>query len=120
MDQLSDILEYLALGIDIAGLSLMVWGFAKSFFHLFQSGIVTSTGERFVSRSRLIRCELGTYLLLGLEFMILSDIVQSALSRSLVDLAFLGAIVLIRTTIGFFLGRELAELAELVELRETA
>lgn len=102
------VLEGVALGADVIGITLMVVGFSLSLFHLLR-GVVRS-GDDFLTTSRRVRCELGTYLLLGLEFMILSDIVQSALSRTLTDLAFLGVLVLIRTAIGFFLGRELAEL----------
>ena len=57
----------------------------------------------------MIRCQLGTYLLLGLEFMIASDIIHSFISRSPDDLLFLGLIVVIRTAIGFFLGKEMEE-----------
>ena len=111
VESLAEVLEYIAVGADIVGISLMVWGFAKSLLHVLIAEFTRTSGSQFLRRARVIRCELGTYLLLGLEFMILSDIVQSALSRTLLDLAFLGAIVLIRTAIGHFLGQELAELA---------
>ena len=59
-----------------------------------------------------IRVELGTYILIAIEFMIASDIIHTVLSRELVDLAFVSALVVIRTAISFFLGREVAELQE--------
>ena len=42
--------------------------------------------------------------------MIASDIIHTFISRSQDDLIFLGAIVVIRTAIGFFLGKELQEI----------
>lgn len=56
-----------------------------------------------------VRLELGTYILLGLEFMIASDIIHTVITRELDDLIFVAALVAIRTAISFFLGKELAE-----------
>lgn len=57
-----------------------------------------------------LRCVLGGYLLLGLEFLIVSDIIHSVLRRALADLAELGALVAIRTVIAFFLNHEMQRL----------
>jgi uncharacterized membrane protein len=56
---------------------------------------------------RDIRVFLGHYILLGLEFMIVSDIIHSFLQPDLQSLSQLGILVVIRTMIGFFLGKEL-------------
>ena len=60
--------------------------------------------------------ELGGYLLAALEFMIVSDILHTVITRELEDLLFLGLLVVIRTAISFFLGLELKE----VEAAESA
>ena len=54
-----------------------------------------------------VRRSLGGYLLLGLELMIVSDIIHTAISRTLDDLIFLGGVVLIRTVVSYFLGKEI-------------
>ena len=54
-----------------------------------------------------IRCFLGNYILLGLEFMIVSDIIHSFLKPELESLTALGVLVVIRTAISYFLGKEL-------------
>jgi len=54
-----------------------------------------------------LRIGLGNYILLGLEFMIVSDIVHSFLKPDLMSLAELGVIVVIRTAIAYFLGKEI-------------
>ena len=46
---------------------------------------------------RSIRCYLGTYLLLGLEIMIVADIIKTVLNQTREELIFLGGIVVIRT-----------------------
>jgi uncharacterized membrane protein len=53
---------------------------------------------------------LGRYILAGLELLIVSDVIHTALSFQLEDIAFLGALVLVRSVISFFLERELKEL----------
>jgi uncharacterized membrane protein len=49
-----------------------------------------------------VRCIFGTYILIGLEFLIISDIIQTVISHSKDDLIFLAAIVLLRTIIGYY------------------
>ena len=56
---------------------------------------------------RSTRMVLGNYILLGLEFMIVSDIIHSFLQPDFLSLSTLGVLVLIRTMISFFLGKEL-------------
>lgn len=64
-------------------------------------------GMACVYQIREMRLQLGSHILLALEFMIVSDIIHSALSRTLDDLMVLGALVVIRTALSFFLGLEL-------------
>ena len=54
-----------------------------------------------------IRVFLGNYILFGLEFMVVSDIIHSFLQPELNSLLRLGLLVLIRTMISYFLGREI-------------
>ena len=54
-----------------------------------------------------IRNDIGFHLLLGLEFLIAADIVRTIIRPNLEELAILGGIVVIRTTISYFLGREI-------------
>ncbi len=56
---------------------------------------------------RTVRAWMGRYILLGLEFMIVSDVIHSFLSHDLVSLYKLGLIVVVRTAISFFLGKEI-------------
>ena len=60
-------------------------------------------GER-----RKLRQVLGYYLLLGLEFLIAADIIDTLMKPTTQDLIILGAIVAIRTVISYSLNSELA------------
>ena len=66
-------------------------------------------GRECTEQIQTARRALGGYILVALEFMIVSDVIASVLSRSLDSLASLGAIVVLRTAMGFFLERELDE-----------
>ena len=47
--------------------------------------------------------------MLGLEFLIAADIIRTIVKPSLEELAILGSIVVIRTVINYFLGKELRQ-----------
>ena len=55
------------------------------------------------------RYHIGYHLLLGLEFLIAADIVRTIVSPTLEELGILGAIVVIRIVIGYFLGKEIEQ-----------
>ena len=63
-----------------------------------------------VHQIRQNRLELGGYILTALEFMIVSDIIHTALTRKIEELYFLALLVVIRTAIGYFLNMELKEI----------
>lgn len=103
-------LEGLAICIDLIGVALILFGFFVSLFRLLaglRHGIGLTKNLSNLSAARTI---LGTYILTGLEFMIASDIIHTVITRELTDLIFVGLLVLIRTAISFFLGREILEI----------
>ncbi len=59
-----------------------------------------------------MRLRLGSYILLALEFIIISDVINTAISRDVDDLLALGLLVLIRVALSFFLGQELNEVKD--------
>jgi uncharacterized membrane protein len=59
-----------------------------------------------------IRLSLGRSLALALEFQVGADILGTALDPTLNDILVLAAVVVLRTVLNFFLGRELREAAE--------
>lgn len=57
-----------------------------------------------------IRYRLGVYILLGLEFLVAADILETVFKPSLEQLGILGSIVIIRTGLNYFLNKELESL----------
>lgn len=57
-----------------------------------------------------IRCELGVYILLALDFLIASDIIHTIMDITTEQLIELSAMIVLRTGIGFFLGKEIDEI----------
>lgn len=108
IDWLVHAFEWVATAIDVFGCIILIIGGIR-----FIVGFVRAE----VSRSNLARVrgvngervELGRYILAGLELLIVSDIIHTALSLAMADLVFLGLLVVIRSLISFFLDRELAE-----------
>lgn len=57
-----------------------------------------------------LRLELGYGIILGLEFMIGADIIESMVKPTYYDIGMLALLVVIRTFLSYFLGKELAVL----------
>ena len=96
------LLEWLAIGVDLVGVSVMLIGFSMALAR-FVPAVVRLSGAQIIEEIQMIRCSLGTYLVFALELMIVSDLIHTVLSHELMDLYFLGGLVAIRTLIGFFL-----------------
>ena len=101
-------LTWVEAGIDLFAILVMLAGvlrFAVAFF-----GAERRRNGR-IAALDTARMELGRYILAGLELLIVSDIIETALSLQLSDLVFLGLLVLIRSVISYFLDREMTEIA---------
>ncbi len=55
-----------------------------------------------------VRIDFASYLLLGLDFLIASDVIRTISEHELVDLAILGGTVAIRVVLSYFLTREIS------------
>ena len=110
MHVLETIVEWTAFAIDGVASLVMVWGFVMAVFAFLQISFGVAGADR-IHRLQLVRCDLGVKLVFALELMIISDLLHTVVSRSVEDLYFLGAIVLIRTVVGFFLNREIQEVS---------
>jgi uncharacterized membrane protein len=105
-----EILEWLAIGIDGVGVAVMLIGFGLAMVR-FVPTLFRPTATA-IGAVQVIRCSLGTYIVFALELMIVSDLIHSVVSRTLEDLYFVGAIVVLRTVIGYFLNKEIEALQQ--------
>ena len=105
-----NILQNISFAIGIIAIAIIIWGVILGFFEV-------SKNEYFRFRFKdtkiitlhHIRLTVGSYLLLGLEFLIAADIIRTIVEPTLEELAILGGIVIIRTIISYFLGKELGD-----------
>jgi uncharacterized membrane protein len=109
MEQVITILEMIAFAIDLVGIAILVYAALKFIAHFLGFEIKQLRGLESVEGIRDLRLRLGSYILLSLEFIIISDIIMTGISRNVDDLLALGLLVIIRVALSFFLGRELNE-----------
>ena len=105
-------LEYLVTVIELVSAGILLIGFFKGAIGFARSQVATGDVARRFDILSQLRLQLGTYILLGLDFYIVSDIIHSMIRPQLNELINLALIVVLRTTIGFFLGREIAEIEQ--------
>jgi uncharacterized membrane protein len=110
MHLLHSIFEWLELIIDISAALVMVMGFVVAFFSYFKTLILSKQIER-IRQMQKLRCDLGVKLVFALELLIISDLLHTIISRSMDDMLIVGALVVIRTVIAYFLNKEIQEVS---------
>ena len=99
--------EYPAYAIGLLGMSVICWGVLVAAVRFVQLEAQRFRGANICHPRSLLRHHLGSYLLLGLEFLVAADIIYTLFHPSLTELAVLGSIVAIRTVLNFFLAQEM-------------
>ena len=102
------VLKYVEYVIAGVGVVTICWGVLLTVFELLRAELHRFKGRMTWEEREAARRQFGSYLLIGLEFLIAADVIQTIIHPTLQDIAILGAIVVIRTVIGFFLDREMA------------
>src|SRR5215813_12364589 len=102
-----DYLHNVSFGIGMLGVLVIVFGVAGGVARLLRSEVQSARGRNVEEDRKRLRHVLGYYLLLGLEFLIAADIIDTLIKPSTQDLVILGAIVAIRTVISYSLNGEL-------------
>ena len=103
---LTHFLDLLAAVISVTSLLIVTYGALIGIISFLKNEIRRYS----ITNIRKLRATFGTYLLLGLEFLIASDILKTVLEPTLNELALLGGIVVLRTILSVFLNKEIKEL----------
>ena len=98
---------YLAAGAEIAA-ALVIGGAVLRGITTYLRQLFSRSKQRYDS-TEAIRLKLGRVLALGLEFTVASDILRTAVAPTRQDILNLGAIVLLRTLLNYFLEREIRQ-----------
>lgn len=104
------LLQRLSNGIELLSAVVLLVGFAKGMwgFLLHEWRAMHSHSGMSPENVSALRPMVGNYILLGLDFYIVSDILATMLHPEWNELISLAVIGLLRTTIGYFLGKEIA------------
>lgn len=101
------IVGYLAAGAEIAAALVIGGAVVRGIFAYMRQ--LFSYSKQHYDATESIRLKLGRVLALGLEFTVASDILRTAVAPTRQDILNLGAIVLLRTLLNYFLEREIQQ-----------
>jgi len=105
MIMLHDAVNLISFVLNIIGVLIILFGTAVSLTEFLKKEIFAK-GD-LIRLNETIRIRLGSYLVFGLEFFIAGDIVKTIITPTWDSLGMLGAIVVIRTILSYFLTRDL-------------
>ena len=100
-------LNTLATIISVISLLIVTYGVLVGFVAFLRNEIKRFNGTYTINNIRQLRADFGSYLLLGLEFLIASDILKTVVDPTLDELAILGGVVVVRTVLSVFLNKEI-------------
>ena len=105
MVMIHDVVTTISFILNIIGVLIILFGAAVALLDFLKKEIFTK--HDLVKLNESIRIRLGSYLVFGLEFFIAGDIVKTIITPTWDSLGMLGAIVVIRTILSYFLTKDL-------------
>ena len=105
MSAFHNVINIVSFVLNIIGALITLWGIVISLFGFLKGEL--SSKEDCLKRNETIRIKLGSYLVLALEFFIASDIIKTIITPTWQGLGILGAIVIIRTILSYFLTKDI-------------
>lgn len=108
MDAFHNLVNIVSFALNITGALIIIWGTLISLFEFLKKEILKR--EECIRLNEAIRIKLGSYLVLALEFFIAGDIVKTIITPTWQSLGILGAIVIIRTVLSYFLTKDLKKI----------
>jgi uncharacterized membrane protein len=105
MDTFHAVINVVSFTLNIIGALVIIWGILISLFDFLKKEILNR--KESIRLNEAIRLKLGSYLVLALEFFIAGDIVKTIITPTWESLGILGAIVVIRTILSYFLTKDL-------------
>jgi len=103
-----DTINVVSFTLNIVGALIIMWGIILSLSEFLKKEI--SKKQESIQLNETVRIKLGSYLVLALEFFIAGDIVKTIITPTWESLGILGAIVVIRTVLSYFLTKDLKKI----------
>jgi len=108
MDMFHYVVNSISFTLNVIGALITIWGIAFALAEFLRKEI--SRKEDCLQCNEIIRVKLGSYLVLALEFFIAGDIIKTIITPTWEGLGILGAIVVIRTILSYFLTQDLKKI----------
>jgi len=105
---LHEAINIVSFSLSIIGALITIWGIIISLVEFIKKEF--SCKEDCIKYNEFIRIKLGSYLVLALEFFIAGDIIKTIITPTWESLGVLGAIVVIRTVLSYFLTKDLKKI----------
>ncbi len=119
VESLENILQigvnYISVFFDAAGLLAVTWGGLAAIIYLLSGFFSKNTKKNqnyYMYKSRKV---FMTKIVLALEFFLAVDVIRTVVKPTWTTLGQLAALVVIRTALTYFLGKELAEVEEKID-----
>ena len=107
MDKIHAVINTISFTLNIVGALITLWGTLVALFAFVRKEVLKRAEA--VRLNDSIRIKLGSYLVLALEFFIAADIVRTIITPTWESLGILGAIVIIRTVLSYFLTKDMKD-----------
>lgn len=111
----NDILIVIKRTLSFTGSLVIMLGGFYAIFQFFQS-LSRSRVEKAAFNFDRIRLDLGRAIILGLEFIIAADIIETTTMPDYYSLGILAGLVLVRTFLNYFLNKDLSELSRIQKI----
>lgn len=109
---MNDFFYMIAQTVEAVSFSIMLYGALLAILMFIKNEFSRISGKFTLRGLGRIRIDFGYYILLGLQFLIAADIIETILKPEMEELIELGGIVIIRILLSYFLTIELKELKE--------
>ncbi|WP_370590092.1 DUF1622 domain-containing protein [Candidatus Vagococcus giribetii] len=101
------LVNYIIFALNTFSVIILLFGVGKAMIDFFKNEMSGLDQKEVSKRNNAVKIYLGSYVLLSLEVLIASDIIETILNPSIEDILILAGIVVIRTAISYFLGKEI-------------
>lgn len=108
----------IAQAVEAVSFAVMLYGALLAILSFVRNEVGRVTGKFTFKTLSKIRIDFGNYILLGLQFLIAADIIETILKPEVEELIELGGIVVIRILLSFFLNREIEDLKKSDHLKD--
>ncbi|HMQ80347.1 MAG TPA: DUF1622 domain-containing protein [Ignavibacteria bacterium] len=107
---MNDFFYMIAQAVEAVSFAIMIYGALLAVLMFLKNEFSRIKGKFSFKILSKVRIDFGNYILLGLQFLIAADIIETILKPEVEELIELGGIVIIRILLSYFLTREIDDI----------